>query len=315
MARLVVVSNRVAVPDGKSGGRAGGLEVAVKATLRHRKGVWFGWSGKVAREGEPVETTTARHDEVDYVTTSLRAEDYEEYYNGFANRVLWPVLHYRFDLAEFSRRDLSGYMRVNEHFASELDKLIRPDDVIWVHDYHLMPLAKALRQRGHKNRIGYFLHIPCPPPEVLTALPGHDRLIPTLGEYDLVGFQTGDDAFNFSRYLTLECGYHIRDFTYAIAWREVRIDAFPVGIGTEAVPATVQDFPSGEVEPVKELPLRVILSQYGATTEGPPRFQLLARNDIGEALVASPALSQGRLFLRGDRHLFCIGSAGKTTEE
>src|SRR5204862_3944239 len=100
LARLVVVSNRVSVPDGKSGGRAGGLEVAVKASLRHRKGVWFGWSGKVAREGEPVETTTARHDEVDYVTTSLRAEDYEEYYNGFANRVLWPVLHYRFDLAE-----------------------------------------------------------------------------------------------------------------------------------------------------------------------------------------------------------------------
>ena len=240
MARLVVVSNRVAVPDGKSGGRAGGLEVAVKASLRHRKGVWFGWSGKVAREGEPVETTTARHDEVDYVTTSLRAEDYEEYYNGFANRVLWPVLHYRFDLAEFSRRDLSGYMRVNEHFASELDKLIRPDDVIWVHDYHLMPLAKALRQRGHKNRIGYFLHIPCPPPEVLTALPGHDRLIPTLGEYDLVGFQTGDDAFNFSRYLTRECGYHSRDFTYAIAGREVRIDAFPVGIETEAFATTAR---------------------------------------------------------------------------
>jgi trehalose 6-phosphate synthase len=228
------------VPDGKSGGRAGGLEVAVKASLRHRQGMWFGWSGKVARKGEPVETNTVRHDEVDYVTTSLLSEDYEEYYNGFANRVLWPVLHYRFDLAEFSRRDLSGYMRVNEHFASELDKLIQPDDLIWVHDYHLMPLARALRARGHKNRIGYFLHIPCPPPEVLTALPGHDRLIPTLGEYDLVGFQTGDDAFNFSRYLTRECGYHSRDFTYAIAGREVRVDAFPVGIETEAFATTAR---------------------------------------------------------------------------
>src|SRR4029078_12775913 len=97
-------------------------------------------------------------------------------------------------------------MRVNEHFASELDKLLRPDDVIWVHDYHLMPLAKAFRARDPRTRIGYFLHIPCPPPEVLTALPGHERLIPTLTEYDLVGFQTGDDAFNFKRHITRVSG-------------------------------------------------------------------------------------------------------------
>jgi len=234
LARLVVVSNRVAVPDGKSNGRAGGLEVAVKAALRHRRGVWFGWSGKIARKGEAAETSTIQHDNIDYVVTSLGAEDYKEYYNGFANRVLWPVLHYRFDQAEFSRRDLSGYLRVNEHFANELDKLLRPDDVVWVHDYHLIPLARALRARGHRNRIGYFLHIPCPPPEVLTALPNHERLIPTLGEYDLVGFQTGDDAFNFSRYLTRECGLHSHDFSFMVGEREVRVDAFPVGIETEA---------------------------------------------------------------------------------
>jgi trehalose 6-phosphate synthase len=233
LARLVVVSNRVAIPDAKGGSRAGGLEVAVKAAFRHRQGVWFGWSGKVARKGDAVETTTVRHGDVDYVTTSLRSEDYEEYYNGFANRVLWPVLHYRFDLAEFSRRDLSGYMRVNEHFASELDKILRPDDIVWVHDYHLIPLASMLRARGHRNRIGYFLHIPCPPPEVLTALPNHERLIPTLEQYDLVGFQTGDDAFNFSRYLTRERGLHSRDFCFAVGDREVRVDAFPVGIETE----------------------------------------------------------------------------------
>ncbi len=184
--------------------------------------------GRGGRDQHDATTTN-----IDYVVTSLGAEDYKEYYNGFANRVLWPVLHYRFDLAEFSRRDLSGYMRVNEHFATELDKILRPDDLVWVHDYHLIPLAKMLRARGHKNRIGYFLHIPCPPPEVLTALPNHERLMPTLGDYDLVGFQTGDDAFNFSRYLTRECGYHSRDFSYAIGDREVQIDAFPVGIETE----------------------------------------------------------------------------------
>src|SRR5208282_4499376 len=106
--------------------------------------------------------------------------------------------------------------------------------VVWVHDYHLMPLAKALRERGHKNRIGFFLHIPFPPPEILTALPHHERLIPSLSEYDLVGFQTGDDAFNFSRYLTRECGLHSHDFNFIVADRTVRVDVFPVGIETAA---------------------------------------------------------------------------------
>jgi trehalose 6-phosphate synthase len=130
--------------------------------------------------------------------TDLAASDYQEYYNGFANRVLWPILHYRLDLAEFSRRDLSGYRRVNAQFASQMHNLLREDDVIWVHDYHLIPLAKMLRDRGHRNRIGFFLHIPFPPPEILTALPNHDWLIPQLAAYDLVGFQTTNDATNFA---------------------------------------------------------------------------------------------------------------------
>jgi len=115
-----------------------------------------------------------------------------------------------------------------------LHEVLEPDDIIWVHDYHLIPLAKALRERGHKNRIGFFLHIPCPPPEILTALPHHERLIPSLCEYDLVGFQTGDDAFNFSRYLTRECGLHSRDFNFNVGDRTIRIDVFPVGIETAA---------------------------------------------------------------------------------
>jgi trehalose 6-phosphate synthase len=96
------------------------------------------------------------------------------------------------------------------------------------------PVAKALRERGHKNRIGFFLHIPCPPPEMLIALPHHERLIPSLCDYDLIGFQTGDDAFNFSRYLTRECGLRSRDFNFVVADRTIRIGAFPVGIETAA---------------------------------------------------------------------------------
>ena len=232
MPRLVVISNRVSVPTGDGGARAGGLEVAIRATLKRHSGIWFGWSGEVAAKGK-VKTQTVEHDNHFYVVTDLTEEDYQEYYNGFANRVLWPILHYRLDLAEFSRRDLSGYLRVNDHFAAELDKILRPDDIIWVHDYHLIPLAKALRERGHANRIGFFLHIPFPPPDILTALPNHERLIPALCHYDLVGFQTDNDAANFARYLANECRLPARDpRTFAAADRIVRIDTFPVGIET-----------------------------------------------------------------------------------
>jgi len=233
VGQLVIVSNRVAIPEKNAKARAGGLEVAVKAALERKSGIWFGWSGKVAAHTR-IAAQEVELEKITYITVDLSKEDHREYYNGFANRVLWPILHYRVDLAEFSRRDLSGYLRVNDHFARELHEVLGPDDLVWVHDYHLMPLAKALRERGHKNRIGFFLHIPCPPPEILTALPHHERLIPSLCEYDLVGFQTGDDAFNFSRYLTRECGLHSRDFNFVVADRTVRIDVFPVGIETAA---------------------------------------------------------------------------------
>jgi trehalose 6-phosphate synthase len=233
LARLVVVSNRVGVPDGSA--RAGGLEVAIRAALRQRGGLWFGWSGRVAEDdaGPP---KTVHQDNTSYITIDLCKDDYDEFYNGFANRVLWPILHYRLDLAEFTRRDLGGYFRVNEYFATHLETMLKPDDTIWVHDYHLIPFAKALRERGHKNRIGFFIHIPCPPPEILTALPNHEQLIPALGHYDLVGFQTETDATNFSRYLANECGLkRVNSDSFAFGDRAVQVNYFPVGVETEAL--------------------------------------------------------------------------------
>jgi trehalose 6-phosphate synthase len=219
------------VPDGSK--RAGGLEVAIRAALERRGGLWFGWSGHVSDAPDPPKTVG--QDKISYTTVDLRKSDYEEFYNGFANRVLWPILHYRLDLAEFKRRDLGGYIRVNEYFARHLEKELKSDDVIWVHDYHLIPFAKALRDRGHKNKIGFFIHIPCPPPEILTALPNHERLIPALGEYDLIGFQTEVDASNFSRYLVQEAGLNpVGTDTFTYGGRHVRIGTFPVGVETEA---------------------------------------------------------------------------------
>jgi trehalose 6-phosphate synthase len=230
MARLIVVSNRVAIPSRDGANYAGGLAVAVRSLLRRNNGLWFGWSGTVSQnEG----IRAVQQGGLSYVVTDLTAADYHEYHNGFANRVLWPILHYRLDLAEFLRRDLSGYRRVNVHFANQIADWLHPDDVISVHNYHLIPLAKLLRDRGHRNRIGFFLHVPFPPPEILTALPNHEWLIPQLSEYDLVGFQTDNDATNLARYLERECRLQKRDAnTFQSGERTVRIGVFPVGVET-----------------------------------------------------------------------------------
>lgn len=240
MARLIVVSNRVSVPRSGGAPRAGGLEVALAPVLKNIQSVWFGWSGNVV-EADKVATQKVEQGRHSYVVTDLSEEDYLEYYNGFANRVLWPVLHYRIDLTEFTRRDLTGYFRVNRHFASELSQILEPDDIIWVHDYHLIPIAEELRRRGHANRIGFFLHVPFPAPEVMTVLPNHERLLPLLLEYDLVGFQTETDVGNFVRYLTSE--YHgpsrrafeatDHQLVFSSGTRQTRIGSFPVGLDTE----------------------------------------------------------------------------------
>lgn len=233
MSRIVVVSNRVAIPD-RAGGAAGGLAVAVNAALKDKGGIWFGWSGRIAPE--PSDTPeVSRHRGITYAVVDLKAEDYQEYYNGFANRVLWPVLHYRVDLSEFYRSDLSGYMRVNRMFADHLQKIIRPDDIVWIHDYHMMPLARHLRERGHRNRIGFFLHIPMPPADLIQALPQHGETVGALAYYDLVGFQTAGDRENFARYLETRGGQITPDGTGCdIGGRRVTLGTFPVGIETGA---------------------------------------------------------------------------------
>jgi trehalose 6-phosphate synthase len=239
LARLIVVSNRVSIPRPGGAPRAGGLEVALAPVLKDIPSVWFGWSGNVV-DADKVATQRIEQGRHAYVVTDLSEEDYQEYYNGFANRVLWPVLHYRIDLTEFTRRDLTGYFRVIRHFARELSKILEPDDLVWIHDYHLIPIAEELRQRGHTNRIGFFLHVPFPAPEVMTVLPNHERLLPSLLQYDLVGFQTETDVGNFVRYLASEHRGTSQAFeatesqiVFSCGNRQTRIGSFPVGLDVE----------------------------------------------------------------------------------
>ena len=166
-SRLVVVSNRV--PDVKGGKvLAGGLAVALQEALEEEGGIWFGWSGRVGNDHmTPCEVTEV--DNVTYITQDLTRKAYAQYYNGFANRTLWPLFHYRLDLTTFSRENYARYLEVNALFADRLTHYLRDGDVIWVHDYHLIPLGECLRRHGHEQTMGIFLHTPFPAMEVLTA--------------------------------------------------------------------------------------------------------------------------------------------------
>lgn len=234
MSRLVVVSNRVAVPNEQSA-NTGGLAVALRDALQEAGGLWFGWSGQVG-EQTPTQPTLQDEGPVTYATLDLSEKDHGEYYNGFANRTLWPLFHYRIDLADFNRQDYAGYLRVNTAFAESLLPLLRPDDDIWVHDYHLIPFASELRRLGVGNRIGFFLHTPFPAMEIFLTLASHERLARSLCSYDLIGFQTVNDLRAFIDYVVHEAGGEMIDHNRLRAYnRTVRVEVFPISVEADVL--------------------------------------------------------------------------------
>jgi trehalose 6-phosphate synthase len=232
MTRLVVVSNRVADPRRTA---AGGLAVAVGEALTTTGGLWFGWSGNVIEGGQggaagEGKVHLQRAGNVTLATVDICREDHDTYYRGYANGVLWPVFHYRLDLADFDAGYIEGYRRVNRMFAHKLAPMLQADDVIWVHDYHLIPLAAELRAMGCQQRIGFFLHIPLPPPLILAAIPSHEWLMRALFAYDLVGLQSQADLNHLARYLVTEANAErVSEDTFAAFNRQLRAGAFPIG--------------------------------------------------------------------------------------
>ena len=249
MSRLVVVSNRVALPGEN---RAGGLATGLLAALRERGGLWFGWSGRSVA-GDSGALHEAQDGAIRYLTMDLSKSDLDNYYNGFANRALWPLLHFRLDLVDYDRRKREGYWKVNTLFADTLAPLLRDDDTVWIHDYHLIPLASLLRERGVGCRIGFFLHVPVPSADLIQALPDHRALFQTLYAYDLLGFQTRRDVDRFQSYVRLFGGGGLVDNEWIQApdGRRVRTSAVPIGIDTEHIARQARSAASNK--PVRDL--------------------------------------------------------------
>jgi trehalose 6-phosphate synthase len=157
VTRTVIVSNRVPSPTEK-GATAGGLAVAL-ADAATDGSLWFGWSGRRANETSTV-AEIAESDGVTFATIDIGERDYQRYYNGFSNDALWPLFHFRTGLLRFNRPEYDAYRAVNRAFAEALIPLLRPDDLIWIHDYQLLTMAAELRDLGIANRIGFFRRRP-----------------------------------------------------------------------------------------------------------------------------------------------------------
>jgi trehalose 6-phosphate synthase len=204
MSRLIVVSNRVA--DLEKGAQSGGLAVALGDALKKAQGLWFGWDGNILNGGR-LATNVREQAGVTFATTPLTREEYEQYYLGYSNNVLWPTFHYRIDLTNFETAFVQGYRKVNQRMAQALAPLVTEGDTVWVHDYHLIPLQ---------------------------TIPDHEWLVRSLFSCDVIGFQTSGDRGNFARYVRERAGGEETEGGRLKAFgRTVIAKAYPIGIDVE----------------------------------------------------------------------------------
>jgi trehalose 6-phosphate synthase len=226
--RLVVVSNRIPTGDTPSGG----LVVALGDMMAQRGGIWIGAHPDTGVPSEDFEKIGT--DPFTRLAFRLTPEEHENYYLGFANSVLWPLCHRRGDLVELRREYERDYLGVNRRLAGMIASILQPDDLIWVHDYHLVPLAAELRRLGVENRIGFFLHIPFPSLPDLSVLPKPEDFAGWMARYDLLGLQTqADVARCLEMYRADPRAEFMRDGTVKFGSDVVSVRSFPIGIDVE----------------------------------------------------------------------------------
>ncbi|MGZ9810393.1 alpha,alpha-trehalose-phosphate synthase (UDP-forming) [Pseudoroseicyclus sp. H15] len=224
--RLIVVSNRIPTGDVPSGG----LVVAIHEALTGRGGLWIGaHPDRVDEAGEEFEDLPSG----DYEKKAFRIteEDHQTHYLGYANSVLWPLCHHRADLLAMDPSYLPGYVGLNKRIARMIARIAKPDDKIWVQDYHFLPLAAALREEGVTCRIGLFLHIPFPNAGDLEALSERDEFLRWIAAFDLVGLQTqADVARCLEAYRSAGKGEMMLDGRLKAGDRTFDVLSLPIGI-------------------------------------------------------------------------------------
>jgi trehalose 6-phosphate synthase len=209
--------------------------------MQSRGGLWFGWDGEVA-PSTPESTARVVEGHIEYLSISMDEAEYQHFYMGFCNSVLWPLFHYFISNFRFSDSQYEAFQGANQRFARLLLPELEADDVVWVHDYHLIPLAQKLREGGFRAPIGFFLHIPFPTIEVLRVLPVFAELLQSLLAYDVVGFQTDTDLAGFREGVrTVWPEARITDNDVTLAGRRVVTLVCPIGIDVDEVAAQARD--------------------------------------------------------------------------
>ncbi len=230
--RLIAVSNRVSRPA--KGAAPGGLALALSEALQSRGGTWVGWSGATTHADDDGELDLTTVDDVTYAVMDIEAKAFAGFYEGYANGVLWPVFHGRPDLSDHDGSAYAAYREVNRRFGAAVARVAAVDDVVWVHDYHFLPLAEELRRIGLTNSVGLFLHIPFPHEQLFRAVPEAVELARALTHYDTIAVQTRRDATNLAEALAALSEGVVRetgDGMVATAWgRTVLVTAAPIGI-------------------------------------------------------------------------------------
>ena len=232
-AELVIVANRLPVdrvtnPDGTTDWRdsPGGLVTALEPIMRANEGLWVGWSGGADAGIEPFE-----HDGLPLDPIALSAQEVERFYEGFSNATIWPLYHDLVAKPEFHREWWDSYVEVNRRFAERAADRAAKDATVWVQDYQLQLVPQLLRELRPDLRIGFFLHIPFPPPELFQQLPWRRQILEGLLGADLIGFQLPGGAANFVRLVRQRVGHKThRDLVYLPDDRTVRAEAFPISI-------------------------------------------------------------------------------------
>jgi trehalose 6-phosphate synthase/phosphatase len=214
--RLIVVSNRLPyvfkrAPDGtwRREGGSGGLVSALVPVLRDRGGTWIGWPGTSDRGPGLEEALSSASAQLGITLrgVELDAADIHNFYYGFSNEIIWPLFHDLQSLCVFEPNYWGSYKEVNRRFAQAVVEACGKADFVWVHDYHLMNVAAESRKLGCRVRMGFFLHIPFPPPDIFFKLPWRTTLLHALLQYDLIGFQTLRDRRNFIQCVRLAHGH------------------------------------------------------------------------------------------------------------
>jgi alpha,alpha-trehalose-phosphate synthase [UDP-forming] len=248
--RLVIVSNRLPVVLTKTDDQQwhvepgdGGLVNALAPILRDRGGVWVGWPGTVSEDEIDLEPLLAEAtSEAGYVLApvALTASERDKFYLGFTNEIIWPLFHDLQSRCNFDPSYWAAYESVNHTFAQAIMRTAQDDDYIWVHDYHLMSVARELRAIGIRSPVGFFLHIPFPAPDIFLKLPWREQILEALLAYDLIGFQTERDQHNFVQcvgklFPDIELRDQGRLVLAHVGGRTVRIGNFPISIDFTAI--------------------------------------------------------------------------------